>query len=97
LGLVPLDLGLVIVSTVLEELAGLQHAVVGLDQEIWLNEGEVVQLLLELSASLLELLGCVFLPPRRPLKLGQVLSLRQVVLQPIDRRLEAIKLLLDLA
>jgi hypothetical protein len=40
--LIPLDLWLVIVSSLLEEDTGCKHVVVGLDKKVWLVDGIVI-------------------------------------------------------
>jgi hypothetical protein len=70
LALVPLDLGLVVVAPVFEQQTGLQHVIVAFDQQVWLDERQVIQSVLEFNTLFLELLAGVFLSAGSTLQLS---------------------------
>ena len=67
--LIPLYLGLRIVTTSLKESALIQHLVILVDQGLGLRDGQVIELVLVVPALLLEGLAGVFLLPLHPWEL----------------------------
>ena len=81
--LIPLDLGLRVVTTSLKEGALIQHLVILVDKGLGLRDCKVIELVLVVSALLFEGLAGVFLLPLHALELCKVLAIWQVPLEAI--------------
>ena len=81
--LIPLDLKLRVVTSLLKECALIQHLVILVDKGLGLRYGQVIKLVLVVPALLLEGLAGVFLLPLHALELCKVLAIWQVPLEAI--------------